>query len=338
MSDLIEQFAARHFVLNNISEVRQRRHVKVLRGFEEWLAPTPLLSESPEQVRQWMTEQVQGGMHVNTVRFHLNMLRPFWRWAWEAGHLSADSWLRLKDVKPPRGATSHSEPKPYTRKEITELWRAIEERWPLATPLQVDRWNRRHQLKRATPWSVMGRHGRRLQTEAIVSLALYCGLRRSEIYNLGIDDLHPDNAYIVVRGKRVDHQEKVRKVPYTDAAREAVTRWLEYRKSLFIKTHRSVWLCLRKPRDREPMYETQFNSLLKLFGYELHRLRHTCATERLRAGMPLEAVQRLLGHATIQQTLGYAEIIARDVQKHAERSDEEFMRAVGKPKRARVAA
>jgi integrase len=81
------------------------------------------------------------------------------------------------------------------------------------------------------------------------------------------------------------------------------------------------------------MYETQFNSLLKLFGYELHRLRHTCATERLRAGMPLEAVQRLLGHATIQQTLGYAEIIARDVQKHAERSDEEFMRAVGKPKR-----
>jgi site-specific recombinase XerD len=336
--DLIEQFAARHFVLNNISEIRQRRHVRVLRDYDAWLGETPLLSATPEQVREWMTMQVANGLHVNTVRFHLNMLRPFWRWAWEAGHLDADSWLRLKDVKPPRGATGHSLPNPYTRKEIAELWRKIEDKHPLATPLQVDRWNRRNQLKRATPWSVMGRHGRRLQTEAIVALALYCGLRRTEIYNLGLDDLHPDNAYIVVRGKRVDHQEKVRKVPYTDAAREAVTRWLEYRKSLFIKTHRTVWLCLRPPRAREPMYETQFNSLLRQYGYELHRLRHTCATERLRAGMPLEAVQRLLGHASIQQTLGYAEVVARDVQQHAERSDEDFMKAVGKPRGNRRAA
>jgi site-specific recombinase XerD len=337
MSDLIEQFAARHFVLNNISEIRQRRHVRVLRDFDAWLGETPLLSATPEQVRDWMTEQVANGLHVNTVRFHLNFLRPFWRWAWDAGHLSADAWLRLKEVKPPRGSSGHSTPKPYTRREVAELWRRIEERHPLATPLQVDRWNRRNQIKRSTPWTVMGRHGRRLQIEAITALALYCGLRRSEIYNLGLDDLHPDNAYLVVRGKRVDHQENVRKVPYTPAAREAVTRWLEFRRSLFIKTHRSVWLCLRKPREREPMYETQFNSILRNFGYELHRLRHTCATERLRAGMPLEVLRRFLGHANIQQTLQYAEIVDKDIEKQTEHGDEVFMRAVG-PRRGRKAA
>jgi integrase len=336
--DLIEQFAARHFVLNNISEIRQRRQITVLRGYEKWLGETPLLSATPEQVREWMTEQVAAGSHVNTVRFRLNLLKPFWRWAWDAGHLDADTWLRLKEVKPPRGATGQTKPKPYTRAEVRELWRLIEEKYPLKSDRLISQWARRNQLQRPPNWKTVAPHGRRLQIEAIVSLALYCGLRRSEIYNLGLDDLHPDNAYLVVRGKRVDHQENVRKVPYTPAAREAVTRWLEFRKTMFIKTHRAVWLCLQKPRYREHMYETQFNGLLAQFGYELHRLRHTCATERLRAGMPLEAVQRLLGHSSLSQTLGYAEILAGDVEKQTERSDDVFMQAVGGPRRGRKAA
>lgn len=39
----------------------------------------------------------------------------------------------------------------------------------------------------------------------------------------------------------------------------------------------------------------------------IHRLRHTYATERLRAGVSLAAVRKLMGHQNLQTTLRYAE-------------------------------
>src|SRR5918912_655063 len=40
----------------------------------------------------------------------------------------------------------------------------------------------------------------------------------------------------------------------------------------------------------------------------IHRLRHTFATERLRAGVSLAAVRKLLGHQNLQTTLRYADL------------------------------
>ncbi len=40
----------------------------------------------------------------------------------------------------------------------------------------------------------------------------------------------------------------------------------------------------------------------------IHRLRHTYATERLRAGVSLAAVRKLLGHQNLQTTLRYADL------------------------------
>lgn len=46
-----------------------------------------------------------------------------------------------------------------------------------------------------------------------------------------------------------------------------------------------------------------------------HRLRHTYATEMLRAGMRLPVLMKLLGHRTIDMTLRYAEVTGVDVQR-----------------------
>jgi integrase len=37
------------------------------------------------------------------------------------------------------------------------------------------------------------------QLDAIIALALHLGLRRSEIFRLSVNDLHYENAYVVVR-------------------------------------------------------------------------------------------------------------------------------------------
>ena len=43
-------------------------------------------------------------------------------------------------------------------------------------------------------------------------------------------------------------------------------------------------------------------------GYSLHCLRHTFATDMLNAGLRLEALQKLLGHQSIEITLRYAKL------------------------------
>jgi site-specific recombinase XerD len=46
-----------------------------------------------------------------------------------------------------------------------------------------------------------------------------------------------------------------------------------------------------------------------------HRLRHTYATEMLRAGMSLLALMRILGHRTIGMTMRYVQVTQEDVQR-----------------------
>lgn len=46
---------------------------------------------------------------------------------------------------------------------------------------------------------------------------------------------------------------------------------------------------------------------------EPHIFRHTAASLALQRGMPLEQVQRFLGHSRIQTTLRYAKTLQQDV-------------------------
>ncbi len=70
-----------------------------------------------------------------------------------------------------------------------------------------------------------------------------------------------------------------------------------------------------------------------------HRLRHTYATELLRAGMRLTVLMKLLGHRTIAMTLRYAALTGMDVQRaYAEAMDvvkELYDLASVRPKRGR---
>jgi len=58
-------------------------------------------------------------------------------------------------------------------------------------------------------------------------------------------------------------------------------------------------------------------------GYSLHCLRHTCATERLNAGMRLECLQQLLGHSSLEQTRHYARLTDKT-------REEEYFRAMAR--------
>lgn len=322
-----DRFAAHHFVLHQISEARQRRSLVLFDQVEAWLG-RELHTIEPGELNSWMAEKIGQKYDANTVRFWLNMLRPYLRWAWKAGLIAADQWLLLDEVGPPRGATGVSRPRPYSRVQIRAFWTELDEAFP---PLERADYFLRRFERGTSPYRRIRQHMRNGQARAIVSLALYEGMRRNEIRCIGLDELHPENAYLLVKGKRTDHRERTREVPYVEAAREDVQAWLALRKQLRPR-HRQVWLALEQPKAQRPMGERAFDQLLLKVGpgYELHRFRHTFATERLRAGMKIERLQVVLGHSSIQQTLAYAKLLNEDLQTAMEHSDEQFMAAVGR--------
>ena len=118
--------------------------------------------------------------------------------------------------------------------------------------------------------------------------------------------------------------------------------WLELRTVLlgeFGEEHHRPWLVLHPvatpsnpilpSSPAAPMRFNAFKAAASTIGaWELHRFRHTCGTEWLRAGMELELVSRLLGHANITQTLGHAEIVREDVHRAAMKAHDDFTRAL----------
>lgn len=329
MADHLTQFADYYYVVNQITGDRRRNAMTVFARVEIWLG-RELHTMTGEELGRWMAEQIAAGYHPNTVRFWRGLMSPYWRWARETELMPAEQWIGLRETRNPRGASGVTTPRPYNRAEVARFWVDLDEKWP--RPERADYYLKRWQ-RGTSNWTRVADHMRNVQATAIISLALLEGLRATEIFALGIPELHPENAYLLVHGKRVDQRPKMREVPYATDCRAAVSAWLTLRK-LCKPSHRSPWLALTRlgGAPNRPMSHNVYESMAGRIGdgYELHRFRHTFATERLRAGVPLEKLQRILGHSTLAQTLAYASLVREDLEKAMDASEERFMAAVGR--------
>lgn len=335
MSDLIEQFDREYIKYHRITEKRAREQRQHLASLELRLDGRSLVEVRSEDFAGFLAD-LAVTRQPNTVRKIGNMVRPFFNWAHARGMISDTTIIQLRAVKDPRGATRQGKPNPYNRNELRAFWVALSERLPLLPDKGpgsrlLGRW-----IVGKSPWRRVARHAMRLQVEAIVALALHCGLRRQEIFDLTPDHLHYDNEYVDVKGKAdpTTGHPKERAVPFTEPAREAVKAWLDFRE-LMDPDHGQTWLsCFGPHTYATAMSFDRFEELLPKTvgaGWTLHRFRHTFATERLRAGTPLEIVSEVLGHATLEQTRGYAEIARGDLTREMWRTEDGFVKAVRPP-------
>lgn len=334
MSESLDRFAVEYQTVNGMTEDRRRLQIKELEAFAALAG-----KDAPEEcdgndLRRYMAKRLDDGLHVNTVRLRANMIRAFFTWAFSAGLVTGDTLMAIRFAKNPKGSTGRSLPKPYSAKELKQFWRELDERWPHVEKKWWSYWRMGRSRYKRIASSVV-----RLQIEAIVALALDCGLRRIEILSVGLDDIHPDNAFVVVpmRGERTNGKNRYREVPLTDDARLALHRWLEMRTELKPK-HDRPWI-MAYPTMAEGRWLDPMNmpSLKKLFHqnvghqpWRLHRFRHTCGTNWLRAGMELSAVSELLGHSSLQQTLAYAEVARADVERQVRASEARFAQMTGR--------
>jgi integrase len=337
VSDLTERFCKHHHSFNDITHSRACAQRRTLARFEAAIGK-PAVEVTPKDFEQWMADEIARGLKASTVVTNANMVRPFFTWCWREGLIDADTLMRFREAPLPR--VEEPEPRPYSRKELRRFWSEFDEGWPKIDPKFWGRWRRG-----TSPWRRVWVEAMRVQLEAVIALALDCGLRQFEIYLAAIDDIHPDNEYVVVqKGKG----RKYREVPHTDASRLAVHRWLTLRDEIIrrfgVEDHGFTWLVLDPratrtaadidaPRGSNPthkMGQRRFSLLMCRIGsgWEFHRFRHTCGTEWLRAGVPLELVSKLLGHSDLEMTRRYTKIIKQDVSVAMTKAAKQFQSAV----------
>lgn len=323
MTTVLDRFEKEYQDYRSISPGRrkdQNRALAELCAFAGVCDPTQV---TPDDYRGWLQNLDEADeLAARTIRERGMRVRPFFGWAFDAKLYSADDLLTIQ--RTPFPEAPKRVPRPYPRKEIKKLWPAIDAAHPLDDGKFLKRWR-----NGTSPYKRIEHHAQNLQLKAVCRLALDCGLRRQEIFDLDLDDMHYDNAYVVVREGKGG---KYREVPFTKAARAAVRAWIEFRTEL-APEHDRPWLSLTKIGPKgvwlRPMSFRRFAEYVTDAGkWELHRLRHTCATEWLRAGMELETVSKLLGHSNIQETMGYAELVGADVQKAVEKHQRRFEEAV----------
>ncbi|WP_297019810.1 site-specific tyrosine recombinase/integron integrase [uncultured Dialister sp.] len=150
-----------------------------------------------------------------------------------------------------------------------------------------------------------------LRDLAIIDLLASSGMRVGELVHLNREDIDFENRECVVFGK--GHKE--RPVYFDARTKIHLKNYLDSRTD----DNPALFVTLQKPFRRLQISGVEIR--LRHLGKELgipkvhpHKFRRTLATRAIDKGMPIEQVQRLLGHTQIDTTMQYAMINQKNVK------------------------
>lgn len=157
-----------------------------------------------------------------------------------------------------------------------------------------------------------------LRERALVEIAFSTGCRVAELSGMDIGKINWSDQSIQVIGKG----DKQRTVYFSGKAGVHLKKYLADR----IFTGGPVWITSKLPHNRmstrslEREIEAIKNRTTIDKPVHPHILRHTFGTQAVRAGMPLQAIQALMGHSSVATTQVYAktdkESLKNEHRKH----------------------
>lgn len=146
---------------------------------------------------------------------------------------------------------------------------------------------------------------------AIIDLLYSTGIRVGELVNLNIEDIDLEGRECVVYGKG----DKERRVYFDAKAKVHLKEYIETR----IDDNEALFVTLDAPHDRLKISGVEIR--LRKLGRELnlerihpHKFRRSMATRAIDKGMPIEQVQKILGHSQIDTTMQYAMVNQNNVK------------------------
>ena len=150
-----------------------------------------------------------------------------------------------------------------------------------------------------------------LRDLAMIDLLSSTGMRVGELVNLDRADIDFQNRECVVLGKG----DKERLVYFDARTKVHLHNYLESRTD----DNQALFVTLNQPYNRLKIsgVEKRLRELgrrLQIDKVHPHKFRRTLATRAIDKGMPIEQVQRLLGHQKIDTTLEYAMVNQNNVK------------------------
>jgi len=170
---------------------------------------------------------------------------------------------------------------------------------------------------------------------AIVWLLKDAGLRIGEALGLRLGDVHWAERRITVRATKT---RTTRSVALSREALRAVSAYVRDERPAALE-HDHLFVCLGRRSFGQPFRYRAWVAVCDLARQRAetprvhaHAFRHTCATNLAEAGMPLDALQRQLGHRHLDTTMVYNEIRDGRLQREYQQAMEKVeMREVGRP-------
>lgn len=152
---------------------------------------------------------------------------------------------------------------------------------------------------------------RELRDLAMIDLLYSTGIRVGELVNLDIDDVDFERRECVVYGKG----DKERRVYFDAKAKIHLKEYIESRSDC----NSALFVSLDAPHSRLKISGVEIR--LRELGRQLHldrihphKFRRTMATRAIDKGMPIEQVQKILGHSQIDTTMQYAIVNQNNVK------------------------
>lgn len=148
------------------------------------------------------------------------------------------------------------------------------------------------------------------RNKTIIEVLFSCGLRVSELVNLKLSNLYLEEGFVRVMGKG----SKERLVPISSKAIRELQYWFVDRNLMKIQQGEEDYVFLN--RRGKHLTRTMILIMLKRQAVAAgitktispHTLRHSFATELLKGGADLRAIQAMLGHESIGTTELYMHI------------------------------
>lgn len=257
-------------------------HARHLRYFSETV-------DLPDEITVAQIDEFKSLLHLrglkqSSVRAYLESLSLFFSWAFERRYCSENPCTAsaVKTKVPPPAPYAHL----LTKEEMAALLSPV--------------------CPKGCTKKLFARN------HAIVTVLLTSGLRNSELRELRVSDLFPEENRLLVRCGKGG---KTRSAPYPPAAQTAVSAWLSdpLRPSglpsdafLFGKgTDTANWSSFSRT-ELSTMVERFTKTVLgKDSGVRTHALRHANASYLWDSGMSMSDIKDLLGHSSIQTSQIY---------------------------------
>ena len=146
---------------------------------------------------------------------------------------------------------------------------------------------------------------------AIIDLLYSTGSRVGELVNLNIEDIDLEGRECIVYGKG----DKERRVYFDAKAKVHLKEYIDARTD----NNEALFVTLDEPHNRLKISGVEIRlrkmgRMLDLDRIHPHKFRRSMATRAIDKGMPIEQVQKILGHSQIDTTMQYAMVNQSNVK------------------------